>query len=141
MSVDKILDRLEGVRKTSAGKWLARCPAHDDRHASFSVKETEDGKILCHCFAGCSVEDVLAAIGLDMSDFYPERISQPGQAWAKIPKFNASEIVKGAIFEASVLTVAVGRMLDGVKLSQDDVERIYQAIRTLDNYRMEISRG
>ncbi|MEW6490300.1 MAG: DUF3987 domain-containing protein [Thermodesulfobacteriota bacterium] len=48
--------------------WVARCPAHDDDRSSLSVHEGDDGRILLKCFAGCSFEAVVAALGLKPSD-------------------------------------------------------------------------
>ena len=57
------LARALGGRK--AGKdWMARCPAHDDREPSLSVRDTEDGKVLVHCHAGCEQSRVIDALGL-----------------------------------------------------------------------------
>jgi hypothetical protein len=41
---------------------FARCPAHDDRTPSLSVTDGEGGKILVHCFAGCSQAAVIRAL-------------------------------------------------------------------------------
>ena len=73
MTVDALLSRLDGVKRTGPGRWLARCPAHDDKHPSLAVREVEDGRILLHDFAGCAIEDVVSAIGLTLSDVMPER--------------------------------------------------------------------
>lgn len=40
------------------------CPAHQDRSPSLSISEGEDGKILLHCFAGCSFDEILGSAGL-----------------------------------------------------------------------------
>jgi putative DNA primase/helicase len=48
-------------RKVGGG-WMARCPAHDDRYPSLSIREAEDGKILIYCHAGCDQEHVIAAL-------------------------------------------------------------------------------
>jgi putative DNA primase/helicase len=65
--VEVLLDRLEGVRRTGANSWVARCPAHDDRNPSLSVS-VKGGKLLLHCFAGCPPEAVLEAVGLTWRD-------------------------------------------------------------------------
>lgn len=70
---DKILSRLDAVRKNGDHKWMARCPAHADNGPSLSIRELDGGKVLVHCFAGCGGADVMAAIGLALSDLYPER--------------------------------------------------------------------
>ena len=50
---------------------MARCPAHSDEDPSLSIAE-RDGKILVRCFAGCSVESVVAALGLRMRDLFEQ---------------------------------------------------------------------
>ena len=74
MSIDVLLDRLDGVKETGHGKYLSRCPAHDDRSPSLAIKDGDDGRVLIHCFAGCETEDVLSAIGMTFSDIMPERV-------------------------------------------------------------------
>ncbi len=67
--LDNILQRLDAVRANSSGH-TARCPAHDDRHNSLSVAEGEDGRVLLKCFAGCTVDAILAPIGLHPRDLF-----------------------------------------------------------------------
>jgi len=67
--VEKVLDGLEGIRESS-GSWKALCPAHADREPSLSVTEGDDGRALLKCFAGCDTENVVAALGLEMSDLF-----------------------------------------------------------------------
>jgi len=73
MSADALLTRLERVRGKGPSKWVARCPAHKDRGPSLSVRELDTGVVLVHCFAGCSVDDVVAAVGLRVDDLFPPR--------------------------------------------------------------------
>ena len=49
-----------GGRKVGQG-WTARCPAHDDREPSLSIRDA-DGKVLLRCHAGCDQRDVIAAL-------------------------------------------------------------------------------
>jgi hypothetical protein len=65
-----VLSRLVGVRSSNGG-YEARCPAHDDRHASLSVSRGDDGRVLMHCHAGCAPIDVCQAINLRLSDLFP----------------------------------------------------------------------
>jgi len=56
-----ICDALRGYWHGRSG--LAFCPAHPNtRTRALSVKNADDGKLLVHCFAGCSGVDVLAAL-------------------------------------------------------------------------------
>ncbi len=43
------------------GQWICKCPAHDDSHPSLWLTQ-KDGKTLLHCLAGCSQQDVIAAL-------------------------------------------------------------------------------
>jgi hypothetical protein len=67
VTLDDLLSRLEGVHR-SGSKATALCPAHEDTASSFSASEGRDGRILLKCFAGCTVEQIVAALGLQMSD-------------------------------------------------------------------------
>ena len=58
-------------------KFVAKCPAHDDRIPSCSVSEGADGRALVHCFAGCQTEAVVAALGLQMGDLFADPPSGP----------------------------------------------------------------
>jgi len=69
--VSTLLGRLEGVRPAGDGRWSARCPAHDDRSPSLTIRDIGD-RILIHCHAGCATEDVLAVVGLTFRDLYAD---------------------------------------------------------------------
>ena len=51
-----------GGRKVGSS-WMVRCPCsgHDDRDASLSMLDADDGKLLFHCHAGCAQDHVIAA--------------------------------------------------------------------------------
>jgi hypothetical protein len=66
----EFLERLERVNRSGKG-WTARCPAHEDRRASLSISEGDDGRILLKCFAGCPTEDIVEALSLSLSDLFP----------------------------------------------------------------------
>jgi 5S rRNA maturation endonuclease (ribonuclease M5) len=46
-----------------------QCPAHDDNTPSLRLSDG-GGSVLMHCFAGCTKEDVLAALGWSKSDLF-----------------------------------------------------------------------
>ena len=73
MKALEFIDQIHGVRSNGRG-WKARCPAHDDREASLSIHEGDDGRILLKCFAGCETIDIVDALGLAVADLFPERL-------------------------------------------------------------------
>jgi putative DNA primase/helicase len=60
MTAETIAKALGG-RKAGSG-WAARCPAHDDRTPSLSIRDAEDNKVLVRCHAGCDQERVIRAL-------------------------------------------------------------------------------
>src|SRR4029078_12608589 len=42
--------------------WMARCRAHHDREPSLSISNSDDGKVLVRCHAGCDQEEVVAIL-------------------------------------------------------------------------------
>lgn len=72
MDVIDFIRRLQQVSgPNSAGEYMARCPAHEDRRASLCIKAGEKGVVL-KCHAGCATEDVVKAMGLTMRDLFSD---------------------------------------------------------------------
>lgn len=72
-----VLDALERAGskvRGRAGRWMARCPAHDDRNPSLSIMEFGDGNVWGNCFAGCETEAVLDRLGLRFPDLFARRL-------------------------------------------------------------------
>ncbi|HEX5184997.1 MAG TPA: toprim domain-containing protein [Allosphingosinicella sp.] len=57
-----LVERLGGRWGSNGG--LCRCPAHDDRRPSLSIRPGRT-RLLLHCFAGCRAADVLRALLAD----------------------------------------------------------------------------
>lgn len=70
--VERLLSKLPDAKQSGDG-WSTRCSAHEDRHASLSIGEGKDGRVLVKCHAGCKAEAVCAAVGLRLSDLMPTK--------------------------------------------------------------------
>src|SRR3954447_4139897 len=83
--LDRVLEHLTGVRPSGDG-YEASCPnpTHGKRRGdldpSLDVTTGNDGRVLVYCYAGCSLEDVLDAIGLDDRDLFERHGSGEGGA-------------------------------------------------------------
>ena len=127
MSAAALLDRLICVKPTGMGRWLARCPAHEDRSPSLSVRELEDGRVLVNCFAGCGAIDVLDALGLEWGALFPSngsRVTDLPQSHARIPARDLLEIISE---ETSVVAIVAADMLQKRSVSETDWTRLAQA--------------
>lgn len=68
-------EALAGLHARQHGRgWVARCPAHNDKAPSLRIDE-RDGKVALYCHAGCDTRDVLAAMGLSMSDLFDDDLN------------------------------------------------------------------
>jgi hypothetical protein len=118
--IENILSRLEKVKGRN-GAYTACCPAHSDKSPSLAIRELDDGRILLKCFADCSVQDILGAIGMDMNDLFPNVNKDLPQVKRK---YYASDLLRVIEFEAWVVSVAAHTMSTGKKLSDTDRDRM-----------------
>lgn len=118
--VDNVLSRLDKVKPNGAAKWLACCPAHDDKSPSLSIKEADDGTVLIKCWAGCTAADITAAIGLDLRDLFPGE-HQPRRGPSKAALRH----------ERAVYEIGLSMQLQGCRLSAEDQARFEVAKQRL----------
>ena len=133
MIADKLLSRLEGIRHTGKGRWIARCPGHEDKRPSLSIRELDDGRVLVHCFAGCSVEEVLSALGLEFDALFPERQIENGPHERR--SFPAADVLRALADETMLVTVAAANIAQGVALTEEDRERLRVASERIQTAR------
>lgn len=134
--IDIILPRLEGhgLKQRGPGKWVFRCPAHDDSNASAGLRELPDGRILINDFGGCSTESILSAIGLTMADLFPVqhgRDFDASQPKPKPPRFTASDLIRTAALESRIVALVAADMLAGKPVPESDLARMAQAVEIL----------
>ncbi|MDR3212405.1 MAG: hypothetical protein LBT71_00580 [Azoarcus sp.] len=129
-NADLLLSRLEKVKQTGAGRWIARCPAHDDKGPSLSIRELDGGKILLHCFAGCDIAEITGAVGLEITDLFPPNTSAdriPGERGERRP-FPASDVLRCIAFEMLVVMTAGATLLAGEPFMPENRNRLMLAV-------------
>lgn len=123
MDVSTLLSRLSGVRPTGNDRWACRCPSHEDRSPSLTIRVVPDGRILVHCFAGCDTGSVLGAIGLTVSDLFPEPLTRE-----RLPKihapFSALDALKVLTAESAVVAIAASDIAEGKPMSATDADLV-----------------
>jgi len=85
MTTNDLLARLDAVKPRGPGRWSARCPAHQDRTPSLSIREIE-ARILLHDFSGCTPEAIVSALGLEMRDLFMDSPISQGRRPAPTPQ-------------------------------------------------------
>jgi 5S rRNA maturation endonuclease (ribonuclease M5) len=69
---EELLDALRAAGKTvnaNGNHAMTQCPAHDDTRPSLGLRAIP-GRVLARCYAGCSNEEIVAALGLRMSALF-----------------------------------------------------------------------
>lgn len=117
--LEKVLSCLDKVRSSGRNRWTACCPAHKDKSPSLAITETSNGVVLLKCFAGCTAQQIVTAIGLNMRDLFP------GSAPAR------SGPSRKAV-EHEQMIYRIGKTLfDQGKLAGDDLQRFELAKQRL----------
>lgn len=122
MSAEKIVNAIEHIRQTGPDSWLARCPAHDDKSPSLSIKDVGGGRTLIHCHAGCGALDVLDALGLEWGDLYPPQETRHRPARKELNK----------TVDELVVDIALADLREGKPLSADDKQRCREALLRME---------
>ena len=136
-----VLNGLTSVRQRQPGQWSARCPSHDDRGPSLSIRETPEGAVLLHCFAGCPVGAVVGAMGLELSDLFPPR-QVTGHEPKRTPRLlTPAQAIELLDREAHLVAVAAANVSRGFTLNQNDIERVSRAAARIKWLREESTGG
>ena len=125
--IENLLNRLESARQTGPDKWLARCPAHEDRSPSLSIAVNSDGTILIHCFAGCGAIDIVESIGLRLSVLFPKPLDHHIKGKRYQPPYR--QILRTVAHDARVVSLFINRTDDD--LSDDDLRVVNTALANL----------
>jgi DNA primase len=132
--IEKLLERLEKVRRMGAGRYMACCPAHDDKNPSLSIRDDGE-RVLIHCFAGCDSQDVIDAVGLRWGDLYdtPEKAAYAAAVRSEGRKFQRRYPVDAQVMERRILQIARNQIRQGKPLSVEDRARAELALERLRN--------
>lgn len=131
MSASILLSKLSRVKKTGADRWMACCPAHQDKTASLSIKDLPDGRMLLHCFAGCEPDAVLAAIGLTFADLMPERLQ--GDFKPVRFAFSALDALRALVADLLFIRLCALSLEKGMALIESDREALHQSAYRIEN--------
>jgi hypothetical protein len=87
-AVERVVNALEAAEcrpRRSGQGWHSLCPAHEDVSPSLSIAEGDDARALVHCFAGCTFEAVMVALGLGSGDLFDRPRREPAPRSPRTP--------------------------------------------------------
>ena len=130
--INTVLGLLDRVKATGPDTWLASCPTsahkHGDRSRGLSIREGDDSRVLIHCHAGCPVHEVVAALGIELSDLFPARqIEYPNHVpkgsiigRGRIKRIPWRDLFEGIQIDLRVCSLAFTDLAAGRPFSQAD---------------------
>jgi hypothetical protein len=135
-ATQRLLDRLEGVRETSPDCYLARCPAHDDKSPSLSIKRADD-RVLVNCFGGCSASEVVESVGLTLSELFDQpQGDKPALSDYQRKRLNQSrQAFEALAHEIDIVRVYANQLKEGSLPTPDDQARFEIAVTRIENAR------
>lgn len=74
MHLEQFKSLCKGITAEHGTTFKCKCPNHDDKKSSLSVTGLTD-RIVIHCHAGCSTQDILKAMNLSMKDLFYNQIN------------------------------------------------------------------
>ncbi|MFZ5862066.1 MAG: hypothetical protein ACOYXR_04370 [Nitrospirota bacterium] len=145
LPVQRVLNRLPHAKPSGDG-WTAPCPAHNDRSPSLSIRAGERG-VLLHCFTGCSLDAICAALGLTPHELFDHPSPRSTRRVPDPRPFTPREFLRAA--EYGLWRGAIARELRGLAVldrargldvsgwSAADVDRAMRAVcRGYDDLRI-----
>lgn len=76
MNVSDIAGLFAKVKRIGDDRYQACCPAHDDSSPSLSLRQAGD-RVLVHCHAGCTFQQISDAVGLDPREWFNDTEIRP----------------------------------------------------------------
>lgn len=127
-AIDLIIGRLQGSQAYGKG-YRAHCPACGGKSRKLSVCEGDDGRALLHCFGGCDVLSVLQAVGLALTDLFPERLAEDTSDERRRRVRIARESQWGAALEvlkmeSTVMLLAAEQLKEQKPFADEDTARL-----------------
>ena len=87
--------------------------------------------MLINCFAGCGAADVMGAVGLELSDLYPEPLKHHSAPVKPNHWHAASEALRVLRSEALLVAIAAENIVTGIALTDDDRDRLILAAQRI----------
>lgn len=138
--IETVLSRID-AKSTGTDRWRACCPAHGGTNPSaLSIGIGDNGAVLLRCWQGCDVEQIVGALGLDLTDLFPAR-QQPRSGSGPLKRrrlISAGQALDLLHDEAQIVALCAINIAHGTKLTLGDIERVMLAAGRVAYLRDEV---
>lgn len=133
--IDNLLSRLHQIKtkkpnRAGCRQWQALCPSHPDKTPSLTITECADGTVLVKCWSGCTTDEIVNAISLELKDLF---VQQPDkQSYSdRAPKKKICPSKEAIEHEQLIIQIAQSHLKKGDVLTPTDHQRYQQAKKRL----------
>ena len=141
MPLDNVLSRLPNAKQTQPGRWRCACPVCGEHNQStLSIGEGGSGAVLLKCFKlGCDPEAIARAIGLEVTDLFPQSVAGGGTPPPKRRRMLTPRQALDLLdHEAGIVAIAASDLARGIALSEADKARVLKAAARITVLREEV---
>jgi hypothetical protein len=132
MSAAALLNRLPSAKKIRDGIYSAQCPAHEDDSPSLRISEhSKTGAVLVKCFAGCTFEEIISAVGIEAHELFPQRIDGDFIKGERRP-WIAADVLRAIVDELGVIAIIAGDLEHGRPVAKTDFDRLRLARQRIE---------
>ena len=135
--IDRVLAYLPDAKPSGRDRWRTWCRACGGNTSALSVGVGDGDSVLLKCWKGCTVEEVIGAIGLEMHDLFPPKFtaSAPMRRRRLLTAGQALELLND---EAQLIALAGSNIGHGIELTDADRDRVLQAAGRIAFLRDEV---
>jgi hypothetical protein len=139
--IDIVLARLDKPRPNGERRWRTCCPAHGGTNPSaLSIGVGADDQVLLRCWHGCDVEQIVHALGLEVSDLFPPR-RDPGAGSGAVKRrrlVTAGQALELINNEMLLTVVCASSLARGEPLDDASRDRLLQGAARVTLLREEV---
>ena len=104
-----------------------------------TIHAADDGRILVKCFAGCSFDEIVGAVGMGWEPWFPPKQEEDFKPAIRRP-FPAGDVLEAVVTECRIVAIVAADLEAGKDVPESDRERMRVAAMRIREA-AEVARG